>query len=292
MKYYLDFEACRFNNRIISVGCVTEDGKEFYSLVKSCKPKKIDSFITALTGITQEMIENAPGPDTVFTKLYYFIMQNDDGRRPEYYVYGDSDITFLRATLTCVSDIKASVCIQALIGGLVDYALETKKFFGLGCSIGLKKAYLVVNKDLDDFVQEHDALADAKMLRSVAMNLPEACSEADRTRLAAIPTQPKPFPKSKKVESSLWKEWLEGEKVDPWFLETHSDSSSFAVKAMTSSGRAKYFNSLEDAALWLIWGNFVRNRSPKKKGDIDYICKKIRTDKNYCRLYWYIKEEK
>lgn len=292
MRYFLDFEACRFNNRIISVGCVTETGAEFYSLVKSCKASKVDSFITALTGITPEMIAAAPSPDTVFTKLYYFILQHDDGNRPEYYVYGDSDMVFLKATLNTVRDIKASICIQALIGGLVDYGLTTKEFFGLGQDIGLKKAYLVVNKELNDFVQEHDALADAKMLRSVAMNLPEACSEADRTRLAAIPTQPKPFPTKKKVTNPLWTEWLELDHPTKWQIETHADSSSWQVKAMASSGDCKYFNSLEDAAIWLMWFNFVHNCSPRKQGDIDKIIKNIKKSKHFCGLFWYIKEEK
>ena len=46
MKFYLDFEATRFSNRIISVGCVAENGKTFYSLVKPGKKKKVDKFIT------------------------------------------------------------------------------------------------------------------------------------------------------------------------------------------------------------------------------------------------------
>lgn len=292
MRYFLDFEACRFNNRIISVGCVTETGAEFYSLVKSCKASKVDSFITALTGITPEMVAAAPSPDTVFTKLYYFILQHDDGCRPEYYVYGDSDIVFLKATLETVRDIKASICVQALIGGLVDYGLTTKKFFGMGQDIGLKKAYLVVNKELNDFVQEHDALADAKMLRSVAMNLPEACSEADRARLAAIPTQPKPFPKKKTVTNALWKEWLELDHPNMWLIDTHADVNHWTVKAMSSDGRSKYFNSLEDAAMWLIWFNLVHNCSPRKQGDIDRIIKNIKKNKHFCGLFWYIKEEK
>lgn len=291
MRYFLDFEACRFNNRIISVGCVTETGAEFYSLVKSCKASKIDKFITALTGITSEMIAAAPSPDTVFTKLYYFILQHDDGNRPEYYVYGDSDMMFLKATLNTVRDIKASICVQALIGGLVDYSLTTKDFFGLGQSIGLKKAYLVVNKELNDFVQEHDALADAKMLRSVAMNLPEACSEADKARLAAIPTQPKPFPKKTKVTNPLWKEWLTSKPADRWHIETHADVDHWKVKVVSPIGLYTFFSSLEDAALWVMWFNLASGFSPRKQNDIDTVIKNIRKNKNFCGLTWYIKED-
>ena len=34
MKYYIDFEAAKYVEEIISVGAVREDGKTFYSLVK------------------------------------------------------------------------------------------------------------------------------------------------------------------------------------------------------------------------------------------------------------------
>lgn len=33
MKYFVDFEATQFAGEIISIGCVREDGKTFYSLV-------------------------------------------------------------------------------------------------------------------------------------------------------------------------------------------------------------------------------------------------------------------
>ena len=44
MKYFIDFEATQFSNEIISVGCVREDGKEFYSLVRPEK-RKLTKFI-------------------------------------------------------------------------------------------------------------------------------------------------------------------------------------------------------------------------------------------------------
>ena len=64
MKYFIDFEAMQFSNYIISVGCVREDGKEFYSLVHTPEHtnKNVSKFITDLTGITTEMVEAAPSP--------------------------------------------------------------------------------------------------------------------------------------------------------------------------------------------------------------------------------------
>ena len=67
MKYFIDFEAMQFSNEIISVGCVSENGEKFYSLVQPKKAKKITDFITTLTGITYEDLDCAPSADKVFS---------------------------------------------------------------------------------------------------------------------------------------------------------------------------------------------------------------------------------
>ena len=74
MKYFIDFEAMQFSNYIISVGCVREDGKEFYSLVHTPEntKKNVSKFITDLTGITTEMVSDAPSPEEVFNKFFDF----------------------------------------------------------------------------------------------------------------------------------------------------------------------------------------------------------------------------
>lgn len=59
MKYFIDFEATENSNEIISVGCVDENGGEFYSLVQPHKIEKLTEFITDLTGITTEDLQNA-----------------------------------------------------------------------------------------------------------------------------------------------------------------------------------------------------------------------------------------
>ena len=33
MNYFIDFEATQFSNDIISIGCIDENGEEFYSLI-------------------------------------------------------------------------------------------------------------------------------------------------------------------------------------------------------------------------------------------------------------------
>ena len=72
MKFYLDLEAARFSNYIISIGCVCENGKTFSTFVKLPKKKKVDKFITELTGITNDMLRNAPTADEAFNLLFDF----------------------------------------------------------------------------------------------------------------------------------------------------------------------------------------------------------------------------
>ena len=73
MNFYLDFEATRFSNRIISIGCAAENGNTFYTLVKPVNKAKVDRFITELTGITNEMLQEAPSADEAFNQLFDFI---------------------------------------------------------------------------------------------------------------------------------------------------------------------------------------------------------------------------
>ena len=70
MKYFIDFEATQFTNEIISIGCVREDGNSFYALVKPKKQKAITPFITDLTGITKDMLENEKSSDEVFENFF------------------------------------------------------------------------------------------------------------------------------------------------------------------------------------------------------------------------------
>lgn len=74
MKYYIDFEASEAEQKIISVGCIREDGQEFYSLVKVDDP--ITPKIEEITGLTQDDIDNAPLSEEVFSNLYDWLSQD------------------------------------------------------------------------------------------------------------------------------------------------------------------------------------------------------------------------
>lgn len=67
MNFYIDFEATQFSEEIISIGCVSENDKMFYCLVKPSDPKKITKFITELTGISAEKVKDSGlSPDQAF----------------------------------------------------------------------------------------------------------------------------------------------------------------------------------------------------------------------------------
>ena len=71
MKYFIDFEATQFTNEIIEIGCINEYGDVFHSYIKA--KKKLTSFITNLTGITQDIINEAPSTDEVFENFFEWL---------------------------------------------------------------------------------------------------------------------------------------------------------------------------------------------------------------------------
>lgn len=258
MKFYLDFEATRFSNRIISIGCVAENGKTFYSLVKPGKKKKVDKFITELTGITNEMLENAPSADRVFSKLADWFEENSSGIAPEFYCYGDSDAIFIQHTLADMEDTKACLCAMAIAGNLIDYAGVVKKFFVSPNDMALRKVYMLIQAK-QELVQKHDALEDALMLQCVVENLEIKCKPEDKDTILAMPSQKKP--KVKKAPS-LFQKWSGQSK---WEADTRADENCWMFKCTDQhSGDVKYFDCAETAALWII-RYIARNVSPKSQ---------------------------
>ena len=256
MKFYLDFEATRFSNRIISVGCVAENGKTFYSLVKPGKKKKVDKFITELTGITNEMLENAPSADRVFSKLADWFEENSSGIAPEFYCYGDSDVVFIQHTLADMEDTKACLCAMAIAGNLIDYAGVVKKFFVAKSDMALRKVYMLIQAK-QELVQKHDALEDALMLQCVVENLETKCKPEDKDTILAMPSQKKP--KTNKAPS-IFQSW---NGIGKWEANTNADENKWMFKCTDQhSGDVKYFDCAETAALWII-RYIARNVSPK-----------------------------
>ena len=74
MNFYLDFEAAQFSNRIISIGCITDDDVYFYSLVKLEGKKKVGKFVAAMTNIKDEDLKEAPSADAVFADFWNWVV--------------------------------------------------------------------------------------------------------------------------------------------------------------------------------------------------------------------------
>lgn len=162
MKYFIDFEATQFSEEIISVGCKREDGETFYALVRPVEGK-ITPFITNLTGITAEMVEEAMSPDTVFEMFYDWAFK-DANEMPDFFVWGNSDIDFLRHTFRRTTSMKARIAIGYMCGSIIDFAKRFCKRIKAG-TCALIKAY---NTLIDgEAIQTHNALDDAVMLSEV-----------------------------------------------------------------------------------------------------------------------------
>ena len=161
MKYFIDFEAAQFSNEIIAIGCVREDGLEFQSYVKA--NKKITEFITQLTGITQEMVDNAPESDVVFKNFYDWLKGDSN---IEFYCYGNSDLDFVKKNLKNTIDFEAQAALSMIGMGLKDFAPTVKKHFGLIKNIALVKV-LAYYRGVDEVYQCHDPLEDAWFLKEL-----------------------------------------------------------------------------------------------------------------------------
>ena len=165
MKYFIDFEATQFSQEIISVGCVREDGETFYSLIKPKKVSCVTEFITMLTGITKDMVREAPSSDEAF-KQFFIWLNNSDDSVAEFYCYGNSDFNFLQKNLKDrTSNFQAQAALSVIGMNLKDYAPEVKNHFGLIKNISLKKVFDYFYPDGD--YELHNALSDAQMLHQV-----------------------------------------------------------------------------------------------------------------------------
>lgn len=166
MKYFIDFEATQYTGEIISVGCVDEKGREFYTLVKPHKIKKLTKFITVLTGITAEDLQNAPTADEAFSVFYDWI----DALEPaEFYCYGYSDKEFIKHTLRYTSSDFADRALNLIRKNLVDFSKTVKEHFLISKDIALIKVVEYYRKE--SVTQSHNALEDALLLKEIYDNL-------------------------------------------------------------------------------------------------------------------------
>lgn len=237
MKYFLDFEATQFSERIISIGCISEKGDSFYTLVKPHKKKdKVNKFITRLTGITNEMLADAPSADAAFNALFDFILNTNDDSPLEYFCYGNSDKRFICRTQIFMTDTRAITFASSITALLQDYAECVKQYFNLTDDISLKKAYILIQQE--NMEQTHNALDDAKMLLAVAQNMITKCCPQDAERLKEI-----------KVEKKIAKEPTK-DSILRWSVVTGADESNWKIHCYIAHHHM-YFLTMQNAIDWL-----------------------------------------
>lgn len=178
MNYFIDFEASNYIFEIISIGCIAEDGRVFSSLVRPNSVDKITKYITKLTGITREAAKSADPLEVVAKDFYNWIK---DDPNPVFYCYGDSDKMFLdRAYDRHKRDKVCRYCIKLMLSTLHDFSKDVQKHYGLDAPVRLLSVYRHFFSN--EAEQKHDALEDARMLKSVFYQLKSA------------PKTPNPFP--------------------------------------------------------------------------------------------------
>ena len=95
MKVYLDFEA-NADSEIISIGAYIDNDRKFYSLVKP--HRRLDHMITKLTGITQEMVDEAENINMVIQRFFKWLPTSPYYENVEFCVFGDNDFNFMKKT--------------------------------------------------------------------------------------------------------------------------------------------------------------------------------------------------
>ena len=163
MKYYIDFEATQYSNEIISVGCVDENGRSFYSLVQPCRKDRLNSFITELTGITLEDLDLAPSADEAFSLFYDWL---DQTKPAEFFCYGNCDARFVKFTLRHIHRFNAQCALGLILSSLSDFSVFAMDYFRVDQTIGLVKIAEYYSGERID--QRHNSLEDAQYLKYIA----------------------------------------------------------------------------------------------------------------------------
>jgi DNA polymerase III epsilon subunit-like protein len=260
-------------------------------LVKPSKPEKLTTFITELTGITNEMLADAPSADDAFNQFFDWVISINGNQMPQYFCYGNSDAKFIERTVKYMTDTRAISFAMSIKAMLVDYSSTVKSYLSVK-QIALKKVVALI-EDADEAIQSHNALEDAEMLRKVVKELQTKCSPADTEKLAAIKSTPKP--KNNKYLPDICYHWPSDRKKK-YEADTRATEDDYVCKCVDQAGiHIKYFDSVETAAIWLMRYNMTNGHTLRREGDLAKVIKnlvdKTRKGKQPYGFAWEIKEE-
>lgn len=199
MKYFIDFEATQFSNEIISVGCIDEEGREFYSLVKPHDLRRLTAFITDLTGIRAGELASAPSADKVFSDFYEWIAH---GEPVEFYCYGNCDDRFVTQTMRNIHAFEAQCALSLIHGALIDFSLALAKHFGTSQPVSLAKATEYYSGE--KIKNEHNSLYDAINLKLIyERSYCEEITECPFPEYGVAKQEKEPEPRKKETRSHI-----------------------------------------------------------------------------------------
>lgn len=166
MNIYIDFEANGISQlqEIISIGAVTENGDNFYSLIRP--HAKLDHKIKEFTHISQEEADVAPSLEEVAENFKKWL-STVSATGASFLVYGNSDGDFLQSSMALTEDENAKSVLQNIYDNIKRVDTQIAKKFRRK-TIGLRSAYLTMRLSSNEAVeQQHNALEDAEMLKYV-----------------------------------------------------------------------------------------------------------------------------
>lgn len=265
MNFYVDFEALQFSGRIISIGCINDNGDKFYTLSQPSKQgERLTNFITDLTGITNEMLSNAPTANEAFENFYQYVKSTCDDTAPQFYCYGNCDGDFLRSTGKYLTSFDARMFCNYVRCNLTDYSSTAQSYFPSFETLALKKIYSLIKEDNEP--QHHNALEDAEMLCVVMKELCNHCTPEDSERLAAMPSTKFRKPKTNSNRApEVFINWP----ANKMEADTGATKETNWQYKWSRGNKTKYFDTFDTMVMWAIkyitQGRSIKNPSDVKK---------------------------
>jgi DNA polymerase III epsilon subunit-like protein len=172
------------------------------------------------------------------------------------YVYGDSDVEFLKATLPNAKSEAAILITSIMIATIKDYSIEVAKYFHGTTSLIKAFNYL---KSLED-KQKHNALEDAMML-----------AEVYSKTLCAEPLEANPFATTTPTECNY-----------------NFPVGKFYCKSTGKNAKEREFANIHDAMEWIIEHKIGQNERPNVRRDkmAVKIMIAIKKKKTYMQYKW------
>lgn len=218
------------------------------------------------------MIETAMSPDVVFENFSDWVFGIDN--IPNFFVWGDSDVDFLRHTFKRTNSMKARMIIGYMSDSIRDYSKDFKKKCGAK-NLSLIKAMNMFDPDAE---QNHHALDDAILLYNVRKyeNLYNS-TELKQLYNASLPTE-------EQIKSTE-----ENKQSDVCWSKAGYPVNTIVCLNKPRGTAIHAFTNVNEAARWL-YDNKVR---PNDKGNTQLntvyanIKKAINNgNKAYYKYYW------